>query len=285
MAVTEELNSKIAQEQKTRDMLLEAERRLATTSVGPQDAESRSIYRGESELGVTHVRPFAIPAKKVAPVDYLWRTLAVHAIHHQEQHKRPITEVIKDRYGEDESSHQVIELVTRAASAPATMTQAGWAAELVTQIWAGFMEALLPFSIYPELARRGQAFTFGRSGVINLPLRLSTPQISGSFVGEGTPIPVRQGAFATAQLTPKKMAVISTFTRELAEHSTPAIEGIIREAILHDPAIALDSVLLDTNVATAVRPPGLLSGVTGITPTTGGGINALIGDMKLLSMR
>jgi HK97 family phage major capsid protein/HK97 family phage prohead protease len=290
MATTQELNARIAQEDKTLATLQEAEARLAVASVGPEHIEARNVmlYQngggggGEGTLAVAHPRPFAIPAKKVRPQDYMWRALTLQVIHHHEQHKRPILEILKEHYGEDEATRTVMNLVTRNASVPATIVAPGWAAELVTQVWTDFIEALLPFSVFPEIARRGQSFTFGRNGVINLPMRNQTPQIAGSFVGEGAPIPVRQGAFATVQLTPKKMAVISTFTRELAEHSTPAIEGLIREAITNDTAISLDSVLLDQNAATAVRPPGLLNGTTGLTPTAGGGINALIGDIKLL---
>jgi hypothetical protein len=84
-------------------------------------------------------------------------------------------------------------------------------------------------------------------------------------------------------LTPKKMAVITTWTREMDEHSVPAIEGLLRQAIQDDTAIAIDSVLLDTNAATAVRPAGLLNGVTPLTATAGGGFNALVGDIKQLS--
>ncbi len=288
MAVSEDLNTKIAKEDMTLKSLIESEKRLALTSIAPGEEETRSFNgsdrngNGSTALAVHSARPFAIAARKLKPIDYMWRSLTVQVLHHNEQGKRPILDVLKDAYGEDEPTRQVMGLITRAASAPALTNQPGWAQELVTQVWMDFIEALLPFSIYPEIARRGQSFTFGRNGVINLPMRNRTPQISGAFVGEGAPIPVRQGSFATVQLTPKKMAVISTFTRELSEHSTPAIESLIREAITNDTAIALDSVLIDANPATAVRPPGLLNGTTGLTPVPGGDISALIGDIKIL---
>jgi hypothetical protein len=79
------------------------------------------------------------------------------------------------------------------------------------------------------------------------------------------------------------MAVITTWTREIDEHSVPAIEGLLRQAIQEDTAIAIDSVLLDANPATAIRPAGILNGVTPMTPTTGGGFNALVGDIKQVS--
>jgi HK97 family phage major capsid protein len=99
-------------------------------------------------------------------------------------------------------------------------------------------------------------------------------------VAEGAPIPVRQGAFSSQTFTPKKMAVISTFTREIAEHSTPAIEGLIRNAIQEDTSVALDTVLLDATAASTTRPAGLRNGVSTLTATSGGGFAALVGDLK-----
>jgi HK97 family phage major capsid protein len=121
---------------------------------------------------------------------------------------------------------------------------------------------------------------FGRAGVISVPTRAATPTIAGSFVAEGAPIPVRQGAFTSQSFTPKKMAVISTFTREISEHSTPAIEGLIRDAMQEDTTVALDTVLLDTTAASSVRPAGIRNGVSGLTATTGGGFDAVVGDLK-----
>jgi len=94
---------------------------------------------------------------------------------------------------------------------------------------------------------------------------------------------VRQGAFTAAVLTPKKMGVITTYTREISEHSVPAIEGLLRQAISEDTAVSLDSVLIDANPATTVRPAGLLNGVSALTPTAGGGFNAIVGDIKQLT--
>jgi hypothetical protein len=37
-------------------------------------------------------------------------------------------------------------------------------------------------------------------------------------------------------MTPKKLGVIVPFSRELAKRSTPAIEALVRQAILEDTA-------------------------------------------------
>jgi hypothetical protein len=128
--------------------------------------------------------------------------------------------------------------------------------------------------------------TFGANGKIVIPTRSLTPSIAGSFVGEGQPIPVRQGAFSSQSITPKKMAVITTWTREMDEHSIPAIEGLLRQAIMEDTAIALDTVLLDNNPATTIRPAGLRSYQAGLvasaTSGAGSGYNNFIADYASL---
>jgi HK97 family phage major capsid protein len=182
-------------------------------------------------------------------------------------------------YGDDEGTKAICEIVTRAASAPAMTTVTGWAAELAQTTYAELMPLLMPKAILTRLAPKGLALGFGTAGRIVIPTRSRTPSLAGSFVGEGMAIPVRQGAFTSQTLTPKKMAVISTWTREMGDHSVPAIEGLIREAIQQDTSVATDSVLLDANPATVIRPAGLLNGVAATGATAGGGIAALVGDI------
>ena len=51
-----------------------------------------------------------------------------------------------------------------------------------------------------------------------------------------------------------------------------------------DTAISIDTrPKLDTNPATAIRPAGIRNGTVGLTPTAGGGFNALVGDLKALT--
>jgi HK97 family phage major capsid protein len=141
----------------------------------------------------------------------------------------------------------------------------------------------MPLSIYPKLAAKGGSFTFGRNGTISLPSRNTTATVGGAFFLQGAAIPVKQGAFTAITLTPKKMGVITTLTREITEHSTPSIEGIVRQAILEDTALAIDTILVDANAATTIRPAGLKNGATVVTPTAGAGITALIGDLRGLT--
>jgi hypothetical protein len=153
-------------------------------------------------------------------------------------------------------------MVLRTAMAPAMTTVAGWAAELSAVVLADFLNLLPRSAIFPTLSAKGPSFTFGQYGSIKIPARQASPTVNGSFVGEGQAIPVRKLGLSSITLTPKKMAVISEFTREMAQHSTPAIEGVIRQAIIDDTAQALDTALIDAAAADSIRPAGLLNGLT-----------------------
>lgn len=292
LEVTSELNGRIAQEERGLASLKEAERHLAVTSENDEgnddDDGDNNNGNGNGNLVISRqapprnsARPFALPKKKTSLLEYLVRAGTVQLFAHR--HKMPIDDVRKRIYGDDEPTKVFVDWSMRAASAPAMTTVTGWAAELVQQVQAEFMETLMPKSVFPRLSSLGLGLQFGRNGRIAVPTRSRTPTIAGSFVGEGMPIPVRQGAFTAQILTPKKMAVITTWTREVDEHSIPAIEGLLRNAIQEDTAVSLDSVLLDDGAATVIRPAGLLNGVVGLTATAGGGFDALRTDLKQLS--
>ena len=278
------LNTEIVKGERTLDSLRESEKLLGQGSEDGGRTMTRSsvpaVVSGSTAF-TQPARPFSVSAKKLTPLDFFVRAGAIQLVAHRE--RKPLDEIRRMIYGDDEATKAVLEWQTKAASAPAMTTVVGWAAELVQQIVIDFMATLSPKSVFPRLSGAGLTLTFGRNGKIIIPTRSRTPTIAGSFVGEGLPIPVRQGAFTSQTLTPKKMAVITTWTKELDEHSVPAIEGLMRDAIQVDTAVSLDSVLLDTNAATVVRPPGILNGVSGLTPTAGGGFNALVGDIKQLT--
>jgi HK97 family phage prohead protease/HK97 family phage major capsid protein len=284
LAKTTELNAEIAQLEKTHAALVESEKHLAAKTKAESDGKTRLpvIVDQRKPTNGSAGQPIVstIGKKELDLLDLLVRggTVAyVSKMWGKDPHETRVK-----IYGDDDPTKFMTELVLRAASAPAMTAVTGWAAELVQQIWTALMPTLMPKGIMTRLGGMGLALSFGRAGKINIPTRSRTPSIAGSFVGEGQAIPVRQGAFTTQALVPKKMAVITTWTREMDEHSIPAIEGILREAIQVDTTVAIDSVLIDANPATVIRPAGLLNGVAAITATAGGGLAALIGDLKLL---
>jgi len=284
MARTDELNGKIGKKKRHLEQLIEAERMLGRETAELEAHEirmpTRTVPKPSDGMPV-----FAQPTTH-KPGDYFWKSLVALTKMKSERYamKSPL-EVLRDTVGENDKVRTVYEaIVGKAASVPALTTATGWAAELVTTERQAFMATLQPKAVFGPLAARSLAFTFGTNGIISIPTRNATPTIAGSFVGEASAIPVRQGAFSAITMTPKKMAVITVFSREISEHSDPAIEGLLRTAISEDTAVAIDSVLMDANAATGVRPAGLRNGVSTLTPTaiTGGAFAAVIGDVKLL---
>lgn len=217
------------------------------------------------------------------PEDYILRHFLAKTLEFAT--RKPAEMVLAERYGDRgdfEATKGVHEWITRAASAPATTTTAGWAAELAITGQGAWFNALMAGSIFQPVASRGMNITLGRYNQISMPTRQATPSIAGSFVAEGAPIPVRQAAFTTVSIGLKKMAVITSYTREIAEHSTPEIETILRQLIMDDTGVAVDTIFIDATSSTSIRPGGIRAGVAGQTPTAGGGFNALVGDLKLL---
>jgi len=281
LEVTGRFNAEINQLEKTRAALIDSEKLLGKSSQGdPGNGTVRSRALATTSMTTERVAaPAVIVTRKkdLDLMDYLVRGAVVTYI--AKATNRSVEETRQKVYGDDDGTKAMCEIVTRAASAPAMTTVTGWAAELVQQTYADLMPLLMPKAILTRLAPKGLTLSFGASGRIVIPTRSRTPSLAGSFVGEGLAIPVRQGAFTSQTLVPKKMAVISTWTREMGDHSVPAIEGLIRQAISDDTSVAIDSVLIDANPATTIRPAGLLNGVAATTATAGGGIAALVGDI------
>lgn len=286
------LNAEIQQFEKTLASWLESEKLLAKNSdanANGKDGTTRgrslsTFIREREDKDKTGLEAPSIilngRKKELDPIEYLVRagTVAYAA----KVWNRPLDETRHKIYGEDEPTKLVSDMVLRAATAPALTTVTGWAAELAQLVVTDMMPTLIPDAVFTKLSARGLSLNFGRAAKIVIPTRSRTPTLAGSFVGEGQPIPVRQGAFTSSTLTPKKMAVITTFSREIDEHSIPAIEGVLRQAVQEDTGVAIDTVLLDAVAASVIRPAGLLNGVTVTTATAGGGLTALVGDLKAL---
>jgi HK97 family phage major capsid protein/HK97 family phage prohead protease len=282
---TKTLNADITKLDRALDMYRTSEKSLAgTTESGNQPTKSRANGGGDTrDLRDTRSSPYFGTKKDPAPLDYFVRTgVCTYLSKVFQRSPEEIRQGIS-QYN-DEPTKALIDYMFRAAANPAMTTVTGWAAELVQQINADFMELLMPSSVYPRLSAKGLSLQFGRNGRIAIPTRSATPTIAGSFVGEGMPIPVRQGAFTAQVLVPKKMAVITTWTRELDVHSIPAIEGLLRNAIQEDTAVSLDAILLDAGAATTIRPAGILNGVSvtagNTTATTP--LDKFIADIKTL---
>jgi hypothetical protein len=176
-------------------------------------------------------------------------------------------------------------LIARAAVDPAATTVATWAAEVTSSgNYAGLLPSVAPSSVYAALSAHALRVTVAPNASIKLPARSATPTLAGDFILEGSPTPARRLAMTVgASIAPKKLAVLSHFSLELAEKSVPTIEAVIRQAIADDTSQLLDAKMLDNVAGSVSRPAGLLNGVTPIAAASGGGIAALAADLGAIA--
>jgi hypothetical protein len=106
---------------------------------------------------------------------------------------------------------------------------------------------------------------------------------AAQFVGEGAPISVRQGIFQGMTVGPlRKLALLAGLSNELENASGGIAETIISYILEISVGRGLDAVLLSASGATLVAPAGLFFGVVPITATAGGGITAMVTDLRNL---
>jgi HK97 family phage prohead protease/HK97 family phage major capsid protein len=239
--VTEELSAQI----EAKDAVLIALKR----------AESALMTKAAATVPATARRPLGMGQKEVKGLDLLVRAAVVRGAAHFSN--KSVDQVLEERY----PGHEATAIVAKADQTIGTTTVNGWAAELVQTAYADFLQALTGMSIYPELRSRGIGLSFDGNGTVSIPSR-TAGGAAGGFVAEGAPIRVGRITTAATTMTCKKMGVIVPFSRELAKRSTPAIEALVRQAILEDTAATLDSVMLDAGGSTTARPAGLLNGVS-----------------------
>lgn len=264
----EALNEEINTAERTVAALKTSEQRIGVTSAPASQPMAPGVAR----------RPLGFPQREVSGLDLMVRALTVHGIAAFGPGNRSIEKVLDERY----PGHEATAIVCRADQTIGTTGVSGWASELLETTNSGFLNALTGMSVYPRLRDRGVGLSFDGTGTIKLPRR-TAGGAGGGFVAEGSPIRVGRVTTAAAELTPKKMGVIVPFSRELARRSTPAIEAIVRRAILEDTASILDSALLDATGANSARPAGLLSGVSAVANGYGGGDHlAVKEDFKAL---
>lgn len=133
-----------------------------------------------------------------------------------------------------------------------------WGAELVTangQYTGDFIEFLAGMTVYDKLPLRQVPHNVvikGRDGAS-----------TAYWVGEGQPIPASASDFSTVTLSPLKVAALAVISNELLRDSSPAAEGLVRDALAEAISQKTDSTFLGAAAAVAnVSPAGMLNGVT-----------------------
>jgi hypothetical protein len=192
-------------------------------------------------------------------------------------HKIAPERAFKQMFGDDRTG----EMVLRAATNPATTTNATWAGPLAQATVSQTIVEMASVSAAASLIAAGMKLNFDRYVSIHAPGRLVDSSDAGNWVSEGSPVSVRvQRVTAGTTLSPCKLIVLNAATAEQIKSSN--IEEVSRALLLESMALALDSAVFGTQAAGA-SPAGILNGIAGLTPTAGGGVNALEGDLRALT--
>ncbi len=185
-----------------------------------------------------------------------------------------VDEAIAKRYGADKiikSAQAFMSTKAGTPQDPAMTSVPAWAGELVQQGFGAFLDMIKVDSVLAQLPLA--IYSFNGYNSIKIPKRTKRfpddKNLAGAFVGEGQPIRVGAATLGSITLTPKKLAVIGTFTSEMFEQSTPNIESSIMRWMREDSSIKLDTVFLSAGAGTTVAPAGAYNGVT---PIASGGI-------------
>lgn len=253
----EEVSEQVEAQAKSLSTLRKAESALATKSV----AAAQTVQA--KHLG------------SKANADLMFKSIAAVAEAHVK--RVSLDSVLADRFGSDDS----IVAVTKAISAPAQTNVSGWAQELVRDTYGAFMDTLKAESVIPRIGMN--QYSFDGFNSIKIPMRAATPNVAGAFRAESAPIPVKQMGFTSKVLTPKSMGVISTFSNELFERSTPNILDIIRSAIITDTAEALDAKFLSADAAVpGISPEGAQSGILALDTAVSAGedVASITADLR-----
>jgi hypothetical protein len=204
-----------------------------------------------------------------------WRGLAAQVL--AEIFKENPGRVLKHYWPQDTAADA---LLTRAAVSPADTTTSGWAAAAVGSPLLGpFLAGIAPRSAAARLFQQCVRIELIGRNKANFPRLTTTP--AAAFIAEKAPAPVIAGAFDSVDLGPaKKLMLITGITSELARYSADNAEAMIRTRVGEVAGRTLDTYVFDAVAGDAIRPAGLLYGVTPTTATTGGGLAACVGDLQ-----
>lgn len=150
-------------------------------------------------------------------------------------------------------------MVTRAAVAPGSTTNATFAAPLVaTNYLNEFLDLLRPATLLGKIP-----------GLRHVPFNVSMPaQTAGGtykWVGQGKWKPVTNAQYAAVTLGFAKASGIIVLTEELVRLSTPSAETAVRDELVKGMQAFLDLQFVDATVAAVanVNPASITNGVTG----------------------
>ena len=152
-----------------------------------------------------------------------------------------------------------------------------------TETRAMLQEDLVPMSIWANLASQGTSLNFNGANSVVVPQMNVGITADGAWVGEGGAIPLVKGNLTAKRLSRYKLGGIVPITKELQRTSDPQAVEVMRRLLMRVISNLLDSSLISALAENpGVRPAGIMFGVVTTPGAAGGGIAAVIADLKTL---
>lgn len=231
--------------------------KTATPVAGQTVEEATKSAKGDPDPEGKKPKIEIVPLAKGVGFAQYARAKILSQLAAKEGNYKSALDIAKERGFGDE----VQDLVTKATLG--TTTDAGFAASLVTEnrLVGEFVDMLRAATVFDQLA-----------GFRNVPFNSKIPsQLTGGqaqWVGEGAPKPLTNPTYGEVEIKEHKLAAITVYTQELMRRSDPAVDVLVRDDLIEASKTLIDNTFLDAGAATAVRPAGVLNGVTA-TPNTG----------------
>lgn len=162
----------------------------------------------------------------------------------------------------DQTPHGEVYLKTAIPAGDTTTS--GYASEIAyaRDLESEFVDYLRPKTVIGRIAGL-------RRVPFNIRYGTQSAGVTGSWVGQGLPVPVAKPTFSSGSLGIAKASVIVAIDEELAKLSTPSAEMLVRDDMAKGVQEFLDRQFLDPDVAASanVSPASITNGVTAVTPT------------------
>lgn len=140
-----------------------------------------------------------------------------------------------------------------------------WGVNLTQSAVGAFFSALGAQSAGAQLIKSAGAHVeLAPLTSISFPRSAAAPA-TVNWIGEGDPIPVDEHAFGEDTIGPeKKFGVIFTLSRELAKRS--GARAVFDAVLKERAAVSLDAAIFSAAIGDATTHPGILAGLTPISP-------------------
>lgn len=242
---------------RVKEMITAGENAAATGTpvAGQSEEEAKASAEGNPSPTAPKIEVHSNLAKGIGFAQYARAKLAAALEAKKGNFMSPVDMAKQMGFGDE-----VQDLVTKATLG--TTTDVGFASSLVTEnrLVGEFVEMLRAATIFDQL-----------SGFRAVPFNSKIPsQLTGgtaAWVGEGAPKPLTNPTYGEVEIKEHKLAAITVYTQELMRRSDPAIDVLVRDDLIEASKTLIDNTFLDAVAASAVRPAGVLNGVTAVANT------------------